>query len=186
MSQLRPHIVIDLEATCWEKGTRPARMETIEIGAVKLVGSPLEVESEFSTFVRPFDEPELSEFCTGLTGIRQSDVDAAPLFPEALMQLVDWVDAEDVVLCSWGEYDRGQIEVDCKRHGIDVPAITRDHVNLKRRFAEQQNRKPCGMRHALRLLGLELEGAHHRGIDDARNIARIAAWSLERDSGGGA
>jgi inhibitor of KinA sporulation pathway (predicted exonuclease) len=30
------------------------------------------------------------------------------------------------------------------------------------------------MAQALRLLGLPLEGTHHRGSDDARNIARIA------------
>lgn len=186
MSPLRPHIIVDLEATCWEKDTNPRRMETIEIGAVKLLGSPLAIEGEFSTFVRPLVETTLSEFCTRLTGISQSDVDAAPLFPKALEELVAWVDAEEVVFCSWGEYDGRQIEVDCRRHDIPVPEIVRDRVNLKRMFADQESRKPCGMRQALRILGLELEGAHHRGLDDARNIARIAIRVLERNSRGGA
>jgi inhibitor of KinA sporulation pathway (predicted exonuclease) len=34
-------------------------------------------------------------------------------------------------------------------------------------------KKKLGMAQALSLLGIELEGIHHRGIDDARNIARI-------------
>ena len=29
------------------------------------------------------------------------------------------------------------------------------------------------MAQALKLAGLELDGTHHRGIDDARNIARL-------------
>ena len=29
------------------------------------------------------------------------------------------------------------------------------------------------MRKALKVAGLDLEGKHHRGIDDVRNIARI-------------
>jgi inhibitor of KinA sporulation pathway (predicted exonuclease) len=31
---------------------------------------------------------------------------------------------------------------------------------------------------ALKVTGLTLEGTHHRGIDDARNIARLAAFVL--------
>lgn len=33
--------------------------------------------------------------------------------------------------------------------------------------------KGFGMSQALQQLGLELKGTHHRGIDDARNIAAI-------------
>jgi inhibitor of KinA sporulation pathway (predicted exonuclease) len=32
-------VVVDLEATCWEKGANPARMEIIEIGAANSVSS---------------------------------------------------------------------------------------------------------------------------------------------------
>lgn len=59
-----------------------------------------------------------------------------------------------------------------------MPAVFRNHVNLKQFFADVHDRKPCGMRKALNILGLELLGKHHRGIDDARNIARIAATIL--------
>ena len=34
--------------------------------------------------------------------------------------------------------------------------------------------KEVGMDKALEYLGIDLEGTHHRGIDDARNIAKIA------------
>ncbi|MDF2697512.1 MAG: Inhibitor of the KinA pathway to sporulation, putative exonuclease, partial [Labilithrix sp.] len=33
---------------------------------------------------------------------------------------------------------------------------------------------------ALEHAGLTLEGTHHRGIDDARNIARLLPWLLGR------
>jgi inhibitor of KinA sporulation pathway (predicted exonuclease) len=36
------------------------------------------------------------------------------------------------------------------------------------------------MKEALRFMSLPLEGRHHRGIDDARNIARPAMWILPR------
>jgi 3'-5' exoribonuclease 1 len=40
----------------------------------------------FHTFVRPRFNPQLSAFCTELTGITQKEVDAAPTFPEAWAQ----------------------------------------------------------------------------------------------------
>ena len=39
-------------------------------------------------------------------------------------------------------------------------------------------RKRFGMAGALRQLGLPLTGTHHRGIDDARNIARILPFAI--------
>ena len=103
------YIVFDLEATCWEKGTTPGRMEIIEIGATKLDPDTYEIVDSFSTFVRPVNEPELSDFCTNLTSIRQLDVDAAPDFPEAMRIFFDWIGGEGVTFCSWGEYDIKQI-----------------------------------------------------------------------------
>jgi inhibitor of KinA sporulation pathway (predicted exonuclease) len=31
---------------------------------------------------------------------------------------------------------------------------------------------------ALELLDIPLEGTHHRGVDDAKNIAKILSWIL--------
>ena len=66
----------------------------------------------------------------------------------------------------------------CPRHSIPFPASLENHLNLKRLFAEQRGLRPGGMREALRRLDLPLLGTHHRGIDDARNIARIAGKIL--------
>jgi inhibitor of KinA sporulation pathway (predicted exonuclease) len=44
--------------------------------------------------------------------------------------------------------------------------------------ARQGLRKKLGMAKALRHVGLELQGTHHRGIDDARNIARLLPHCL--------
>lgn len=174
------HIIFDLEATCWEKGTTPDRMEIIEIGATRLQPDTYEIENAFSTFVRPVKEPELSDFCKKLTSIQQADVDSAPVFPEAMEMFFAWIDVCEVTFCSWGYYDIKQIQMDYHRHGIPEPAAFRNHINLKKLFSELYDRKPCGMRKALNILGLELEGTHHRGIDDARNISKIAKVILPK------
>ena len=172
------YIVVDLEATCWLKGGSRDRMEIIEIGAVLLNSSSGPAVSEFGAFVRPVLEPVLSDFCRELTHIEQADVDGAAPFPEVLSRLLEWIGSEPFVLCSWGAYDLGQFETDCRRHKLPLPETFRRHVNLKAEFAEQRGIQPCGMAHALVISKLPLEGTHHRGIDDARNIGRIAPLVL--------
>lgn len=178
----RHYLVVDLEATCDDGGLVPrAEMETIEIGAVLTRASDLQPVAEFSTFIRPVRHPTLTPFCTALTTIRQAQVDGAPLFPSAMNDFVrQMFVGHDAVFCSWGAYDRTQLRQDCERHRIQYP-LGSQHFNLKELFSESQGlRKKHGMKAALELAGLKLEGTHHRGIDDARNIARLLPWCLGR------
>jgi len=174
------YVIVDLEATCWEDVRGSPKMEIIEIGAVLLAGGGGPVAGEFSSFVRPVVEPVLSAFCRKLTSIRQEDVDAAEPFPVVFPRFVEWIGAEPFVLCSWGAYDLNQFRQDCRRHGMALPAAFERHVNLKTQFARLRGIKSCGMAAALRVAGVPLEGTHHRAIDDARNIAKLAVWVLPR------
>lgn len=171
-------IVVDLEATCCNNGTIARdEMEIIEIGAVLVDGSDLSVEEEFQTFIRPVRRPELTEFCTELTAITQEMVDDAPDFPEAVQAFKDWMNLGEhhATFGSWGDYDRKQFMRDCRYHRIGYPMPP--HINLKEAFSSRQKqRKRYGMAGALKLCGLKLDGTHHRGIDDARNIAKLLPW----------
>lgn len=108
---MKHYVILDLEATCWKQGMPRAKMETIEFGSVKLNLETLQVEDEFAMFVRPTLEPELSDFCKELTAIRQQDVDNAALFPEVLNKFVNWFGDKENMLCTWGDYDVGQIKM---------------------------------------------------------------------------
>ena len=169
------YLVVDVEATCDERDRVPRNQrEIIEIGAV-LLDAAFTVVDEFQRFVRPVRHPRLTEFCTRLTSITQADVDRAPRFPAAIAALVEWLGERfsRTVFCSWGDYDRKQLLQDCQYHGIDYPMPAR-HLNLKELFAKARGlQRRLGMAKALEQAGLPLQGAHHRGIDDARNIARL-------------
>jgi 3'-5' exoribonuclease 1 len=78
----------------------------------------------------------------------------------------------EAVFASWGDYDRKQFEGVCSRFGLPYPFSSR-HINLTQEHADHYGVKRMGMAGALRFHRLKLEGIHHRGIDDARNIARI-------------
>lgn len=168
-------LIVDFEATCSDNGAVPRHeMEIIEIGAVIQKADTFEIASEFQTFVRPVRHPELTPFCVRLTSITQRDVAGAPSFGDAIAAMKRWMQAfDDVLFCSWGGYDRKQLLQDCDYHRVPYPFAS-GHLNLKTEVAKTLGwRKPLGIAAAVRQLGMDFEGVHHRGIDDARNIARI-------------
>jgi len=169
-------LIVDLEATCWERAQHRAEdMETIEIGAVLVdPREPATAPLEFERLVRPMHRPQLSEFCVRLTGIRQADVDAARGFTEVLSEFCAWFgDPQAVLFASWGRFDRRQLESDCARHAWLYPFGER-HLNLKHWCAARLGTRPGGLAQAVAKCGLTFDGRHHRGLDDARNIWRVA------------
>ena len=171
---MKYYLVIDLEATCWDRREYLNYVsEIIEIGAVLYNGEQDRVEEEFQTFVKPVQNTVLSEFCTELTSIKQKQVDNAPLFPEAMKMLKERIlDVYPAVFCSWGDYDRKMFEKDCKYHKTEYPF--KNHINLKPLFSRYLGvKKKYGLGRALKKLDMTFSGTPHRGIDDARNIVEI-------------
>jgi len=167
-------LIVDLEATCWNDQEHPAsESEIIEIGAVISDMNSKAIIDEFQGFVLPIRHPQLSEFCKSLTSISQGDVDNADIFPTVWHRFLEWVGSVELVtLASWGAYDHLQMQKDCSFHKLEYP-FAGNHLNLKAEFGKLHGGRKFGMKRALHLLGLPLEGIHHRGIDDARNIFRI-------------
>jgi inhibitor of KinA sporulation pathway (predicted exonuclease) len=174
-------LVIDLECTCSDSGTPvpshvgPEEMEIIELGAV--IATPAgEVLDRFGRIARPVERPILTDFCRGLTSIRQVDVDAAAMLDTVLRELSIWLIATMPRIsawASWGDFDRKQIERECRRKEAPSPIADLAHINLKGGFAKRRRSKQVGMAKALEIAGLPLIGQHHRALDDATNIARL-------------
>lgn len=176
--------IVDFEATCCDKNSFPRdEMEIIEIGSVMVEAATGNILSEFCTFIRPQQHPLLTGFCKELTTITQEEVDAAPVFPEALAAFSAWLARFGApVFCSWGDYDRKQLEKDCAFHEAAFP-FTNGHRNLKAEFSESiGSKKRFGLGQAINRLSLTFEGTAHRGIDDAKNIARVYKEILSADA----
>jgi inhibitor of KinA sporulation pathway (predicted exonuclease) len=180
LNQYDYFLVLDLEATCCDKGSiKRHEMEIIEIGAVMVEAPTLTIIDQFQTFIKPVRYPVLTPFCKALTSITQKQVEQAPGYVEAITLLQKWLsNYPNTIFGSWGDYDYNQFKQDSKFHHIPFP-ITYPHINLKKLFHETQNlAKRYGMAEALELAGIELEGTHHRGIDDAKNIAKLLPFIL--------
>jgi inhibitor of KinA sporulation pathway (predicted exonuclease) len=182
---MKYYLVIDLEATCDEGHAIPREQtEIIEIGAVLCDAETLAPCGEFQTFVKPFRHPKLTRFCTQLTSITQADVEAAPTFAVAVQKLAAWLREKnalgEILFCSWGDYDKNQLQRQERQGGVRLP-LGPDHLNLKEAFRRRSgDTKKLGTGGALGRVGLTFDGTAHRGIDDARNIARMLPYCLGR------
>ena len=168
-------LIVDLEATCWEQKLPGQISEIIEIGYCHLNKGTEEISRPGSYIIRP-KYSEISEFCTKLTTITQELIDGGLPFPDSVADFEYMEDTKNCVWASWGDYDRKMFEKNCDLYKVPYP-FGDTHINLKSLFAlKRKHDREVGMERALEILGIPLEGTHHRGCDDAKNIAKIARW----------
>ncbi|MCX4676569.1 exonuclease domain-containing protein [Streptomyces sp. NBC_01433] len=165
--------VVDVEATCWDGLPPPGQVsEIIEIGLTVVDLRAGERVAKHRLLVRPA-RSRVSPFCTELTGLTQAEVDTGLTFAEACRLLAAGHRTGELPWASWGDYDRNQFTRQCRHTGTRYPFGHR-HTNVKVAFtASYSLRKRPGMAQALQIAGLPLEGRHHRGDDDAWNIAAL-------------
>lgn len=175
-------LIVDVEATCWaaeERSQSADTMEIIEIGAV-VANKSGAILSEFSCLVRPVENPILTPFCSELTGIQQTMVEKEQPLAVCMPKFNDWVRISGAqVWASWGRYDLTQFQAEVGRKHIHSELLSLPHLNLKRAWRRSTRGKGQSLKAALEHHQLDFVGAHHRGLDDARNIARLLPYSDE-------
>ena len=178
-------IVIDIEATCWKNNHTPSgeQSEIIEIGVSRYDTAANSAGAPHSMLVKPI-RSKVSPFCTELTSLTQEMVDGGVSFADACAWLQDTFGTRERVWASWGDYDRAMFAAQCLSFGVAYPFSDR-HIDLKRVYAELERLDGrVGMAKALRLAKLPQHGTHHRGGDDAGNIARLLAYLVDRHGDG--
>ncbi|WP_442266552.1 exonuclease domain-containing protein [Tenacibaculum sp. ZS6-P6] len=172
-------IVIDIEATCWNGKIPPGKTsEIIEFGICELDTETGEISRNKGILVKP-ERSEVSPFCTELTTITQGLLDKEGIsFEEACQEIREKYNSKEYVWASYGAYDLKMIQNQCEKRGVEYP-LSQEHINVKVLFSEVKDlRRKVGMKGALHILDIPLEGTHHRGVDDAKNIAKILHWCL--------
>lgn len=175
--------VLDFEATCWDSGENKDQMEIIEFPSVLYkineTKNTCEFVSEFAKYVKPTINPTLSKFCTELTGITQKQVDSADTVDKVYKEHIAWLDANipigaNFVIATCGHWDlRTQLVRECTKKKLKTSKYYSNYINVKDEFEYFYKTKAGGMPQMLKYLSLPLEGRHHSGIDDSRNIAKI-------------
>jgi inhibitor of KinA sporulation pathway (predicted exonuclease) len=129
--------------------------------------------------VRPANS-EVSPFCTELTTLTQQQVDSGIAFKDTCRILEDEYLSTERLWASFGDYDRRQFERQCRETGVRYP-FGPSHLNAKTLCSiAKKLLSEVGLPQAMALFGLALEGTHHRGHDDAWNIAAVLWEVLKR------
>ncbi|XP_072309822.1 3'-5' exoribonuclease 1 isoform X2 [Eucyclogobius newberryi] len=180
--------VVDFEATC-EKDNPPGfKHEIIEFPMVLINTETLEIVDLFQEYVKPELNPELSEFCVNLTGITQKMVDDADPFPVVLEKAVAWLQERELgtkykyAILTDGAWDMSKfLNIQCRLSRIKYPQFAKKWINIRKLYGNfyKVPRPQTKLSTMLDKLGLKYEGRPHSGLDDSRNIARIALRMLK-------
>ncbi|KAI1727545.1 exonuclease domain-containing protein [Ditylenchus destructor] len=193
-------IVIDFECTCGDN-VNSSQMEIIEFPAILIDAKQKSVIDRFHSYVRPVINPQLTEFCTHLTGITQDKVNNAPVFPDVLKSFRQWMQVNRVgremtnfAFITDGSTDFGSF-LQRQFRNDQMGKIDQEfcsYINIRgtfwNRYVRQREqlwglthwgrRKTITIETMLQHLGMEFQGKRHSGIDDSLNIAYIVIQML--------
>ncbi|OQV21114.1 ERI1 exoribonuclease 3 [Hypsibius exemplaris] len=180
-------LVLDFEATC-DKPVSPVPQEIIEFPVVKIDARTMEPTATFHEYVLPTVHPQLSPFCTNLTGIIQDMVDNQPPLEEVLKLFHSWMEKEVLnqpnarfTFVTCGDWDLAEMLPRQAQHfRIGLPLYFQQWINVKHAFSEAIGHYPRNLRLMLESLGIQHTGRAHSGIDDCKNIVNIMRGLAER------
>ncbi|XP_011798194.1 PREDICTED: 3'-5' exoribonuclease 1 [Colobus angolensis palliatus] len=180
--------IIDFEATC-EEGNPPEFVhEIIEFPVVLLNTHTLEIEDTFQQYVRPEINTQLSDFCISLTGITQDQVDRADTFPQVLKKVIDWMKLKELgtkykySILTDGSWDMSKFfNIQCQLSRLKYPPFAKKWINIRKSYGNfyKVPRSQTKLTIMLEKLGMDYDGRPHCGLDDSKNIARIAVRMLQ-------
>mmetsp|Transcript_23438 Transcript_23438/g.23184 ORF Transcript_23438/g.23184 Transcript_23438/m.23184 type:complete len:278 (+) Transcript_23438:221-1054(+) len=93
-------LVLDFEANCIEPGELICQ-EIIEFPVQALNTKTLQIDHTFHYYIKPDVVPDLSDFCTNLTGITQNMVDAGIPLLEALRKFHEFLEETGLSSKNW-------------------------------------------------------------------------------------
>jgi len=156
--------------------------EIIEFPTVLFNSKTLEIEDVFHVYVKPNQIHILNDYCKQVTGIQQETVDNGILLEETLKLFDNWMNEKGLlsgtkkfIFVTCGDWDlKSMLPTQCERLGLKKPLYFNQWINIKMPFCDRYAiKKSRGMAGMLDYLKITLDGRHHSGIDDSKNISKI-------------
>ncbi|XP_071287779.1 3'-5' exoribonuclease 1-like isoform X2 [Agelaius tricolor] len=152
--------VVDFEATC-EEGNPPEFVhEIIEFPVVLVNTRTLEIDI----------------------------VDKADIFPQVLQNVIEWMRQRDLgtkysySMLTDGSWDMSKfLNIQCRISRIKYPSFAKKWINIRKSYGNfyKVPRNQTKLTIMLENLGMTYDGRPHSGLDDSKNIARIAIRMLQ-------
>lgn len=181
-------LVIDFEATCWEKWLsvfHKHHHEIIEFPCILYDVEKNKVLTEFQQYVKPTECPKLSKYCKELTGIQQSNVDNGLPLRTSINLFNIWLREQELkynfsckfdncLAATWSDWDLGKcLKHECWRKSLKFPTIFSNWIDVRAVYRKHYFRKSKTIIEVVKEVGLKFQGRLHSGLDDSRNIANL-------------
>lgn len=169
--------VVDLEASINETdGTHEVTEYSLVLLSTK--ASSLDIIGEFHAFI----QPQRNINWKTNQDIPERVFEGSPTFPEAWKNLLSFLarhgaTESNTLAITCGDWDfRAMLPAEQSFYSIERLPLFAKWCNIKHAFKAFTGKKADSMVRMLNVIGQELVGKHHSGIDDVRNIATIARW----------
>ena len=160
-----PLLVLDLETT----GLSPSAHEIIEIALMRIEGQRVD---KLSRLVNP--GVPIPPFITGLTGIRNADVNGAPDVYQVLQDLLPYFEGTTLIIQN-APFDLGFLRPRMRRLGVKIHNEVIDTVQWARRALPRMRRR--GLDYLIRAFEVSIDAkARHRALGDVE-----ATWEVARE-----
>ena len=144
--------------------------EIIQIGAIK-INDNFEKISTFSSLIKPNVHIKVHPYVHKMTGITEDQLQSKEEFPSIYERLVEFIgNPEDSVLCVWGIVDIKELLRNIKFYNLSTDVIPKKYIDVQHhasKFFGTKYSSRIGLKNAIELLNLKIEGDFHDAFNDA-------------------
>jgi inhibitor of KinA sporulation pathway (predicted exonuclease) len=176
-------LVVSIETTCWEEGTKPPDEESdiIEIGAC-LLDTRTGARSDKRTFKVHPTRSTISLYCILKTGSTSWEMKRAISFADVCSILEEEYSSKSRTWASFGRHTQLMFEQQCADMGISYPFAT-DYIDVERLFGQRYRVEHTNRAEARQHSGLPIEHYYRSSGNAAWEIAGILYKMLTASDG---
>jgi inhibitor of KinA sporulation pathway (predicted exonuclease) len=148
--------------------------EIIQIGALKL-DENLQTTSTFNTLIKPTVYKTIHPFVENLTKITDDKVASCKDFVHAYEDFLKFIDNDEITFCVWGAADIKELVRNLKFHNLSTPYVPKyfDIQKYASKYLKVPEKSRIGLRNAIELLNIPIEGEFHDAFNDAYYTAEV-------------
>ncbi|CAD8153080.1 unnamed protein product [Paramecium octaurelia] len=171
-------ILFDIQVAQVEDNRQNYHQEIIEISAQVYNIDQRKRVQEFQKYIKPVDNPIISEYCTKQTGIKQFQINNGVSLQQAINQLTDiFKELGRFCIITQGDIDLIILKKEAERKKVKLVRNFTYYINIKKVFPKSLRSKTSlkdpSMTEMLECCGLLQYGNHESGTAKVVNLANL-------------
>jgi inhibitor of KinA sporulation pathway (predicted exonuclease) len=148
--------------------------EIIQIGALKL-DADFQTISTFNSLIKPTVHKHIHPHIESLTKITNKKIALCKYFPDVYEDFLEFIGNEEIILCVWGIVDIKELIRNLKFYNFPISNISKyiDVQKYASKHLNTPNKARIGLKNAIELLNIPINGEFHDAFNDAHYTAKI-------------